>query len=640
MKWRCLALTIIAACLIWADYVTAITVNDIPGSHANIFVDQDKKIYIKNRDGNRYDLKPEKPKYTLRMVRGNPAGAKTGIRFYFHDPDYGITLKRGLLYYGFIHHGDGRYNLPVFYRHASPIVDGRAGIDIAGQLAGKYDMVGWQATKKGTLGYRVADAAGNLLYDGKIAFTGTGPFTVDASIIEGPFVCKVGPRNATLAFETNVPAVGRVAVNGKTFVDSAGTKHEITVTGLVPDRQYTYTVSTDRGQHKETYAFKTSPDPGSRKPFVFAYASDSRAGMGGGERNIWGANAYMMKKIMAMVNAQNAAFLQFTGDEINGYKNNPDEMRLQYSNWKRAIEPWAAYSPVITAMGNHESLDYIWDDGSIYGMRCDRFPYASESAEAIFAEAFANPENGPDSEDGASYDPDPDSEDFPGYKENVFYYTYDNVAVVVLNSNYWYAPSLPYKTTIGGNLHGYIMDNQLDWLRKTLGEFEKDENIDLVFVTLHTPAFPNGGHVRDDMWYGGFNEPRPYVAAKPVAKGIIERRDEFWKILMDHAKVVAVLTGDEHNYNRLLLKSGVRIYDEDTYFPEHPLQLTRPIWQINNGAAGAPYYAREPTPWYDHLQGFTTQTAVVFFYVHGKNLMMEVVNPETLDRIEGPLKLQ
>ena len=40
------------------------------------------------------------------------------------------------------------------------------------------------------------------------------------------------------------------------------------------------------------------------------------------------------------------------------------------------------------------------------------------------------------------------------HQENVFYYIYDNVAMVVLNSNYWYSYALPEKTYIGGNLHG------------------------------------------------------------------------------------------------------------------------------------------------------------------------------------------
>ncbi len=51
-----------------------------------------------------------------------------------------------------------------------------------------------------------------------------------------------------------------------------------------------------------------------------------------------------------------------------------------------------------------------------------------------------NPENGPLSEDGSFLDPNPNrADDFPTYKENVYYYTWDNVAMVVLNSQYLYS---------------------------------------------------------------------------------------------------------------------------------------------------------------------------------------------------------
>jgi len=81
----------------------------------------------------------------------------------------------------------------------------------------------------------------------------------------------------------------------------------------------------------------------------------------------------------------------------------------------------------------------------------------------LFSNNFVNPQNGPQSEDGAYYDPNKNKNDFPGYGESVFYYIYDNIAMVVLNSNYWYAPSTTMIPEIGGNPHGYIMDNQLQW---------------------------------------------------------------------------------------------------------------------------------------------------------------------------------
>ena len=153
-------------------------------------------------------------------------------------------------------------------------------------------------------------------------------------------------------------------------------------------------------------------------------------------------------------------------------------------------------------MGNHEALVRAFVDAeSDLRISVDRFPFDTESAEAVFAESFVNPRNGPISEDGSKYDPNPEKTDFPSYQENVFYYTYGNVAVIVLNSNYFYAPSTASLRISSGGMHGYIMDQQLEWLDQTLQMLERDRKVQHIFVTQHTPCFPNGGHVRDDMWY-------------------------------------------------------------------------------------------------------------------------------------------
>jgi hypothetical protein len=77
--------------------------------------------------------------------------------------------------------------------------------------------------------------------------------------------------------------------------------------------------------------------------------------------------------------------------------------------------------------------------------------------------------------------------------------------MIVLNSDYWYAPSLGHENSTSGGLHGYLMDNQIMWLRKIIRELEQNPSIDHIFVTQHTPVFPNGGHSGDDMWYSGNN---------------------------------------------------------------------------------------------------------------------------------------
>jgi hypothetical protein len=162
---------------------------------------------------------------------------------------------------------------------------------------------------------------------------------------------------------------------------------------------------------------------------------------------------------------------------------------------------------------------------------------------------------------------------------------------------------------------------------------EDNGNIDHVFITEHTPFFPNGGHVRDDMWYNGDNSFRSYVGDKPMKKGIIERRDELLDLFINESsKVRAILTGDEHNYARTTIEDGMDIYPPD--WSGKKIKLSRKVFQINNGAAGAPYYAQEQTPWTPKVEGFTTQNALVFFHVSGKEINMEVLNPDTLEKVD------
>ena len=138
---------------------------------------------------------------------------------------------------------------------------------------------------------------------------------------------------------------------------------------------------------------------------MFAYSSDSRGGQGGGERNFNGPNAYIVRRLMAVTAQRNAAFMQFTGDLVSGYVTSTDQLTYELANWKRAIEPQAHWMPVYTGLGNHEAI--LREFSGARSVRMARFPYATESSEAIFARELVNPENGPVSEDGASYDPDP-----------------------------------------------------------------------------------------------------------------------------------------------------------------------------------------------------------------------------------------
>ncbi len=600
----------------------------VPHVYSNIYADGKGRLNIKDSTGNYY-LQTNTPRYTLEQLKGNPKADDKGISFYFGE-DF-----KGLLYYGFIPYGDSKHPMPVYFKNAIKIEGGRALINIKEKLSGKYDMIGWEQSGKGTIGYRVLNTEGEILYDGKVSFSGKGPFKVATTITEGPFVNILTDNGVTISFETNEAIIANVVADGKTFADKKATQHhEIVLKGLKPATTYSYTVNF--GSDKQTYTFTTAPKKGTRGYFVFSYGSDSRNGNGGGERSVYGANFYIMKKIMALNKHKNVAFSQFSGDLIDGYLQDKGEMNLQYANWKRAVEPFAHYFPVYISMGNHEALSSVFKQEGAKGesIEVDKFPFETESAEAVFANNFVNPSNGPASEDGATYDPDFKTKDFPPYDENVFYYTYDNVGMIVLNSNYWYSPSGNKVGISSGNRHAYIMDKQLEWLENTLKVLEQDSSIDHVFLTLHTPFFPNGGHVSDDMWYGGDNSPRPVIKGVPVQKGIIERRDQLLDLLVNKStKTVAILTGDEHNYCKTEINNTTPRYPDGWALPK--IGLSRTIYQINNGAAGAPYYAQEETPWSAKTSGFTTQNAIVYFHVEGKTVSVEVVNPDTLEEIES-----
>ncbi|MGB5499892.1 MAG: hypothetical protein WBM77_13265, partial [Maribacter sp.] len=83
---------------------------------------------------------------------------------------------------------------------------------------------------------------------------------------------------------------------------------------------------------------------------------------------------------------------------------------------------------------------------------------------------------------------------------------------------------------------------------------------------------------------------------------------------------------------RLQLTKEVNIYPDNWIGKK--LNISRPIYQINNGAAGAPYYAQEEAPWSHYTKAFSVQNAICLFYVNGKSIKMKVVNPDTLNVID------
>lgn len=614
--------------LLAQNEVTSSAYKKIPKVYSNIVPDENGTLNF-----NGADLIEKHPFFTLSNMSITPMGNRDELIFNFKNEHF-----NGVVYYGLYAKELPYHPQVVFYKNKAKITSGIANLDLS-VFKGKYDIGGIEKSGKARFGYRIVNSYGRLIFDGQFNIEGHGPFNVGLSIIEGPFVNIVTDKEVTISFKTNRPCNPYIIVNDQEYrskniiMNPVGDiSHEIKIHHLVADSTYEYKVC--YGEYIEQYHFKTAPKPGSRKAFVFAFASDSRAGQGSGERDIYGTNAYIMKKMAALANYHHVSFFQFTGDMINGYSTSIDETNLQYYNWKKNLQPYWHYFPFNVGFGNHESVVSVFDDGSRYGIQIDKFPFTTSSSEKVFSNNFVNPLNGPESEDGASYDKFPETIDFPSYKENVYYYYHANIAMIVLNSNYWYTPSTNKIPEVGGNPHGYIMDNQLSWLKETIIMLEKDERIDHIFVTIHTPPFPNGGHSMDDMWYGGNNYIRPTIAGLPVDKGIIERRDELLDVLINNSsKVVAILCGDEHNYSRLNIAKKTPIYPAN--YSGSKLKISRPLWQITNGSAGAPYYGQEELPWSNYVEFFSTQYALNLFYIEGNSVKMKVINPDTLEEIES-----
>ncbi len=576
------------------------------------------------------------PLYTYsKLVEAKIEGNKEGISIDFKDENI-----NGQIDFGLIKKENIKYPLPVFFKRNAKVVKGKAFLRLT-PLGGKYDFTGWKKSKKMRLGYRYINEKGQIIYDGRInlKIDADGNFKEDVYLIEGPFIDKLTDHSAVISFKTNKSVIAQIKIGEQVFSDIVPTtRHQISLADLKPQTSYNYAVIYE--DWKEYYQFTTAPKKGCRSKFSFAYASDSRGGRGGGERNLFGVNTYIIKKMMMLSAYKKTAFFQFTGDMISGYSGSNDEMNLQYLNWKRSVENFWHYAPIYAGMGNHESVERIFKRTGYKGhsyylghIFVDKFPFEKYSAEKTFSENFNFPTASLISEDASDYDPSSKTKDFPSYNETVYDYTYGNLAVVVLNSNYWYASSTDDIPLTSGNVHGYIMDNQLEWLKKTMAKYEADKDIDHIIVTVHTPAFPNAGHKGDDMWYDGNNEIRPYVAGKPVQKGIIERRDELLDILVNQSqKFVALLTGDEHNYSRLVVDNNTPIYPEN--WSGKKLHFKRPFVQITNGSAGAPYYSLEETPWRQSVKKFSTLHALMIFTVEGPHVNMEVINPDTFEIIE------
>jgi len=192
---------------------------------------------------------------------------------------------------------------------------------------------------------------------------------------------------------------------------------------------------------------------------------------------------------------------------------------------------------------------------------------------------------------------------------------------IAFNTNYWWCN---YPEDFGGNLEGYVMDNQLVWIEDILNDTKSDSSIEHIFMFAHEPAFPNGGHLHDAQWYNGGDpaENEDYNNNPLDRTYVIERRDELWEAISQNGKVVAVFFGDEHNYNRMSLDNETPVYLDGSTNSN----FTNPVWQIISGGAGAPFYAQQETPWSEDVDCFYPSKHYCLISVDGGRVSLKAVS--------------
>ncbi len=508
-------------------------------------------------------------------------------------------------------------------------------------------------------------------------------FTVLPTIVEGPMVNLLhsGGR-PVISFVTAHNGSGdveaRVRIMGRKPIVRRGAEHpffseanrwlryEVPLPGLEPNTEYRYAVEAG-GIRTSWHRFKTAPPPGSADRVRFVFIGDSRGSVGDVEKYLMGVNHTAMQRLARLAYNLDAQFMLMGGDLCSGYTTSKTDLRTQLYSWKQAVAGFASERPIYATMGNHEALLTSFNvDGSQYGVGVDRWPYETESAEAVFAEEFVHP---------ALRCPEPEEPGLPTYSENAYTFQYGCVGVIAFNTNYWTLADtrkVDGVTTMnrsadryGGCPEGYVMKKQLRWIEQRIDAAEADPKVRYLILFGHEPMFPNGKHLRDAMWYGGDNGVKShafkqnggqYDEMERGNKGIIEVRNRLARKIAASAKVAAVIASDEHAYYRTLIGPAVPVGDPDVDAVDNKLvwpgplsplsDLKRRTWYLVCGGGGAPYSGELPSPWNQFWKSrsagdigyrHSPQQHLLFFEADEAKISLRVVNVhgETIDGVDN-----
>ncbi len=529
------------------------------------------------------------------------------------------------------------------FRSVSKIVKGKSYINISYLLIDVINSESW--TDSGSL---IAKIVLFEAKEGEDKFLGNYEIRLDflrvnnrfiriPSVIEGPMINLVNsddPSSLTISYKTSSPVKTEVIVQGiGSFPGSLNSvKNEVKITGLKADSEYNYSIKYGN-RISGNYKFKTAPSD-STNEIVFAYTGDSRGGIVDDDSKLMGVNYRTFERLGNIAYNKGASLIIQGGDMINGYTSSVDDFRTQIHSWKNSIGGFWRERPVYTCIGNHEALLNEYRLG-LKKISLDKWPYSTDSAEAVFADELVHFKNCPERSDKRR----------PTYSENVYSFRFGFIKFIVFNNNYWRGGK-----GFGGSPEGYIFDDQMKWIENELNKGNKNPAVKYIILFAQEAVFPNGGHVKDSMWYYGNNKIRGshFSQDKKLLirekKGIIDVRNGLVSMIAASPKVAAVLGADEHAYHKVLIDKEVPIGKPGERGDFSPLKHLRfATWYIVSGGAGAPYYSEESTPWNEYWKKnrdkiennwsekgcyyYSSQENIFIFKADRNKISMTVFNP-------------
>jgi len=180
--------------LLFSSILLSAQTTKIPSTYSNIKYDSTNRLYY-SKDGKRYYAFESEDKYSIKQLLGSPVGTNRGIILDFKG-------FKGSITYGMITYGLAPHPLPV-YRFTEKILGGKASINIIRNFSYPFDFVNWKENKKLTIGYRLIDETGMIVFDGNVSVAGSGPFKVVPTIYEGPYINRIKTNSVVIWFNTS-----------------------------------------------------------------------------------------------------------------------------------------------------------------------------------------------------------------------------------------------------------------------------------------------------------------------------------------------------------------------------------------------------------------------------------------------------